>query len=181
MSWETIPDSLLLVFLYGPFYFQRVMTSYSCLKKELSSVNLKNKSGKKNQLIRMCPWIIGFNKARHQQQQQKSILVVKKVRKFITSWSYEVIWWKLKCKRAKLAWFLALYFLLQDNLIKGRRAWKYCYHIWATLPHKNIKLPYSIRMSDFKLSEEFEIDVIFLRKQRFYRFHTIFKDSLCLE
>ena len=34
---------------------------------------------------------------------------------------------------------------------------------------------------DFKLSEEFEIDVIFLRKQRFYRFHTFFKDSLCLE
>jgi len=34
---------------------------------------------------------------------------------------------------------------------------------------------------DFKLSEEFEIDVIFLRKQRFYRFQTFFKVSLCLE
>ena len=34
---------------------------------------------------------------------------------------------------------------------------------------------------DFKLSEEFEIDVIFLRKQRFYRFQTFFKDSLCLQ
>ena len=34
---------------------------------------------------------------------------------------------------------------------------------------------------DFKLSEEFEIDVIFLRKQRFYRFHTFFKKTLCLE
>ena len=32
---------------------------------------------------------------------------------------------------------------------------------------------------DFKLSEEFEIDVIFLRKQRFYRFQTFFKDSQC--
>ena len=28
---------------------------------------------------------------------------------------------------------------------------------------------------DFKLSEEFEIDVIFLRKHRFYRFHTFSK------
>ena len=34
---------------------------------------------------------------------------------------------------------------------------------------------------DFKLPEEFEIDFIFLRKQRFYRFQTFFKDSLCLE
>ena len=34
---------------------------------------------------------------------------------------------------------------------------------------------------DFKLSEEFEIDVIFLWKQRFYRFHTFFTYSLCLE
>ena len=34
---------------------------------------------------------------------------------------------------------------------------------------------------DFKLSEEFEIDVIFLWKQRFYRFHAFFRDSLCLE
>ena len=33
---------------------------------------------------------------------------------------------------------------------------------------------------DFKLSEEFEIDVIFLRKQRFCRFRTFFKDSLKL-
>ena len=29
---------------------------------------------------------------------------------------------------------------------------------------------------DFKLSEEFEINVIFLRKRRFCRFHTFFKD-----
>ena len=34
---------------------------------------------------------------------------------------------------------------------------------------------------DFKLSEEFEIDVIFLRKQRFYSFLTFFKISLCLD
>ena len=34
---------------------------------------------------------------------------------------------------------------------------------------------------DFKLSEEFEIDLIFLRKQQFYHFHTSFTDSLCLE
>ena len=34
---------------------------------------------------------------------------------------------------------------------------------------------------DFQLSEEFKIDVIFLRKQWFYRFQTIFKDSLCLQ
>ena len=34
---------------------------------------------------------------------------------------------------------------------------------------------------DIKLSVEFEIDVIFLRKQRFYRFHAFFKDSLCLK
>ena len=34
---------------------------------------------------------------------------------------------------------------------------------------------------DFELSEEFEFDVIFLRKQRFYRFHKFFKDTLCLE
>ena len=34
---------------------------------------------------------------------------------------------------------------------------------------------------DFKLSEEFEIDVNFLRKQQFYRFQTFFKDSLCLQ
>ena len=34
---------------------------------------------------------------------------------------------------------------------------------------------------DFKLSEEFEINVIFHQKQRFYRFHTFFKDSLSLE
>ena len=33
----------------------------------------------------------------------------------------------------------------------------------------------------FKLSEEFEIDVIFLWKQRFDRFQTFFKDSLCLQ
>ena len=33
----------------------------------------------------------------------------------------------------------------------------------------------------FKLSEEFEIDVIFLWKQRFYRFQTFFKDSPGLE
>ena len=34
---------------------------------------------------------------------------------------------------------------------------------------------------DLELSEEFEIDVIFLQKQRFYRFPTFFKDSLCLQ
>ena len=34
---------------------------------------------------------------------------------------------------------------------------------------------------DFKLSEEFEIDVIFLWKQPFYRFQAFFKDSLCLQ
>ena len=34
---------------------------------------------------------------------------------------------------------------------------------------------------DFNFSEEFEISVIFLRKQLFYRFHTFFKDSLRLE
>ena len=34
---------------------------------------------------------------------------------------------------------------------------------------------------DFKLSEKFEIDVIFLPKQRFYRFQTFFKDALFLE
>ena len=34
---------------------------------------------------------------------------------------------------------------------------------------------------DFKLLEEFEIDVIFLRKQGFYRFQTFFKNSLCLQ
>ena len=34
---------------------------------------------------------------------------------------------------------------------------------------------------DFKLSEELEIEVIFLRKQRFHSFQTFFKDSLCLE
>ena len=34
---------------------------------------------------------------------------------------------------------------------------------------------------DFKLSEEFEIDVIFLRKHPFYRFQTFFKDLLCLQ
>ena len=32
-----------------------------------------------------------------------------------------------------------------------------------------------------KLSKEFEIDDIILLKQRFYRFQTFFKDSLCLE
>ena len=31
---------------------------------------------------------------------------------------------------------------------------------------------------DFKLSEEFEIDVIFLQKLQFYHFQTFFKDSL---
>ena len=34
---------------------------------------------------------------------------------------------------------------------------------------------------DFKLSEEFEIDVIFHRKQWFYRFQTFSKDSLWLQ
>ena len=34
---------------------------------------------------------------------------------------------------------------------------------------------------DFKLSKEFEIDVIFLQKRVFYRFKFLFKDSLCLE
>ena len=34
---------------------------------------------------------------------------------------------------------------------------------------------------DFKLWEEFEIDVIFLWKQRFDRFQTFFKDSLWLQ
>ena len=34
---------------------------------------------------------------------------------------------------------------------------------------------------EFKLSEELKMDVIFFPKQRFYRFHTIFKDLLCLE
>ena len=34
---------------------------------------------------------------------------------------------------------------------------------------------------DLKLSEEFESDVIFLQKQRFYRFQAFFKDSLCLQ
>ena len=34
---------------------------------------------------------------------------------------------------------------------------------------------------DFKLSEDFEIDVIFIRKLQFFRFQTFFKDSLCLE
>ena len=34
---------------------------------------------------------------------------------------------------------------------------------------------------DFKFSEEFELDVIFLQKQRFYLFRTFFKDSLFLE
>ena len=34
---------------------------------------------------------------------------------------------------------------------------------------------------DFELSEEFGKFVIFLQKQRFYRFHTFFKDSLCFE
>ena len=34
---------------------------------------------------------------------------------------------------------------------------------------------------DFKLSKEFEIDGIFLRKQRFHHFPTFFKDSLCVE
>ena len=34
---------------------------------------------------------------------------------------------------------------------------------------------------DFKLSEEFEINDIFLPKQRFDHFPTFFKDSLCLE
>ena len=31
---------------------------------------------------------------------------------------------------------------------------------------------------DFKITEGFEIEVIFLRKQRFYRFQTFFEDSL---
>ena len=34
---------------------------------------------------------------------------------------------------------------------------------------------------DFQLSEEFEIDDIFLLKRRFDRFPTFFKGSLCLE
>ena len=34
---------------------------------------------------------------------------------------------------------------------------------------------------DFKISEEFEIDGIFLLKQRFDHFPTLLKDSLCLE
>ena len=34
---------------------------------------------------------------------------------------------------------------------------------------------------DFKLSEEFDIEIIFLRKKRCYRFQTFFKGWLCLE
>ena len=34
---------------------------------------------------------------------------------------------------------------------------------------------------DFKLSEKFEIDLIFLQKQHFYRFQAFFKDSLSLQ
>ena len=36
-------------------------------------------------------------------------------------------------------------------------------------------------LQDFKLSEKFEIDLVFLQKQRFYRFQTFFKDSLNLQ
>ena len=43
----------------------------------------------------------------------------------------------------------------------------------------NIGQLFEVR-KDFKLLEEFELDVIFLRKQRYYCFQTFFKDSMCL-
>ena len=51
-------------------------------------------------------------------------------------------------------------------------------HLYASFGTFWVKIGQLVETQwDFKLSEEFEIDVIFLRKQRFYLFHTFFKDQ----
>ena len=56
-------------------------------------------------------------------------------------------------------------------------------HVFTVLlAHLASKLVNHSRHSEtLKLSDEFVIDAIFLRKQRLYRFQTFFKDSLSLE
>ena len=55
-------------------------------------------------------------------------------------------------------------------------------HIYASFGTFNVQIgQLSEAQWDFKLSEKFEIDDIFLRRQPIVDFQTYFKDSLCLE
>ena len=80
-------------------------------------------------------------------------------------------------------------FLTTDHLYTTKYLWKDSNRSWLLTSFRFfwhiLRSNWSvIRVTaqwDFKLSEKFEIDLIFLQKQRFYSFQTFFKNSLCLQ
>ena len=80
-------------------------------------------------------------------------------------------------------------FLTTDHLYTTKYLWKDSNRSWLLTSFRFfwhiLRSNWSvIRVTaqwDFKLSEKFEIDLIFLQKQRFYRFRTFFKDSLSFQ
>ena len=71
---------------------------------------------------------------------------------------------------------------VQQNIFENTLIKVCCAHLYASFGTFCVQIGQLFEVQwDFKLSEEFEIDVIFLIKQRFYRFHAFFRDSLCLE
>ena len=105
-----------------------------------------------------------------------------------TTFLNETIW--IQCL-AKTWIYLTPYvlneFLTADRSFSTKYFWKISYrigssHLYASFGTFCVKIGQLFEAQwDLKLSKEFEIDVIFLRKHRFYRFRTFFKDSLCLE
>ena len=78
-------------------------------------------------------------------------------------------------------------FLTADHSCTTKYFWKnsdkgFSSHIYASFDIICFQICQSFEAQwDFKLWEEFEKDLIFVRKQRFYRFQTFYKDSLCLQ
>ena len=71
---------------------------------------------------------------------------------------------------------------VQPNIFEKNLIEVSSYHIYASFGTFYVYIGQLFEAQwDFKHSEEFEIDVVFLRKRRFYLFQTFFKDSLSLE